>query len=99
MDVCAGRVLSELLRFESFLVVFFDELFDVGDFVVDFFADLGKGNESFVPPGLGGAGGDFHHANKIGVIEVLLGEGFLGVIKFLLNIFEVVDQLLVLWLG
>lgn len=90
---------SELLRFEGFFVVLLDELFDVGDFVVDFFTDLGEGDESFVPPGLGGAGGDFHHADEIGVVEVLLGEGLLRVIELLLDFFEVVDKVLVLSLG
>ena len=45
-------------------MVLFDKRLDVGNLVVNFLADLGEGDEAFVPPCLGG-GGDFHHTDEI----------------------------------
>lgn len=113
MDVCAGRVNrsfqvidpyrmkigSELLRFECLFMVLFDKRLDIGNLVVNFLTDLREGNEAFVPPGLSGAWGDFHHSDEIGVVEVLLRKCLLWVVELLLDVFEVVDQVLVLRLG
>ena len=90
---------SELLRFECLFMVLFDKRLDVGNLVVNFLADLGEGDEAFVPPCLGGAGGDFHHTDEIGVVEVLLRKCLLWVVELLLDVFKVVDQVLVLRLG
>lgn len=89
---------SELLRFECLFMVLFDKRLDVGNLVVNFLADLGEGDEAFVPPCLGGAGEIFIIRMK-SELSVLLRKCLLWVVELLLDVFKVVDQVLVLRLG
>ncbi len=60
--------------FAGFDEVCLEELFDIGEAVVDLGADLGEGDAFFVAPGLGCSLGDFHDLDELGIVD----EGLVG---------------------
>lgn len=61
-------------------------MFDIGEAVVDFGADLGEGDDFFVAPGLGGALGDLHELDELGIVnEGLVGGELLDTVVDLLD--------------
>ena len=78
-------------------VVGLEEFFDVGEFVVDFGADLGEGDAFFVAPCLGGSLGDLHELDELAIVDKGLGGGDL--FKGLLHSVDSVEELLKLVFG
>lgn len=64
----------------------FEEVLDVGEFVVDFGTDLREGDDFFVAPCLGSALGDLHELDELGIVnEGLVGGELLDTVVDLLD--------------